>query len=75
MMGMNVSFLLDDRELRDLRRAAKARGLAIATVARTLTLRYFDVKSRERAAVGPKAKGMAKWAPPRVRVRVRGRRA
>jgi len=69
-MSANVSFLLDAREIKQLRRAAKRRGLAIATVARMLTLRYFDVQPRDRAAVGPRAKGMADWTPPSVRGRI-----
>ena len=59
--NVNVTFVLDAREIRELRRAAKERGLAVATVARALTLRYFSVKARKRAAVGPKAMGTKGW--------------
>ena len=58
---VNVTFVLDAHEIKELRRAAKRRGLAVATVARVLTLRYFKVKIRERASVGPKATETKGW--------------
>jgi hypothetical protein len=66
-MPTNVTFLLDAREIRELRRAAKKRGLAMATVARALTLNYFGVKARDRISVGPSAQGTRGWKAPRKR--------
>jgi len=51
---INITFQLDAREARELRRAA--RGVAIATVSRALTLRFFGVKATRRIGSGPGAK-------------------
>lgn len=67
MAAGNLSFWLDAREMRELRAAARKRDLAVATVARALTLRYFGIEASERSAVGPYAEGTKGWRPPRQR--------
>jgi len=57
----NVTFFCDKREFRELRRSAKRRGLAVATVARVLALRHFDVEPSVRRATGPKTQATSKW--------------
>ena len=50
-----ITFGLTGRESKDLLRAARKRGVAVATVARRLTLTYFKVKESKRRVSGPRA--------------------
>jgi len=61
----NVTFSCERVEIDALKAAAKKRGLALATVARALTLRYFKVKAVRRRALGPKARTQSRWKAPR----------
>lgn len=58
----SVAFILDARELRELRRAARREKVPMAIVARMLTLAYFGVKPRVRLALGPRAAGAKRLA-------------
>ena len=62
----NVTFVLDAREIRELRRASRKSGIAIAAVARTMTLMVFGVKASERVATGPKSEATARWLKDRA---------
>ena len=54
-----ITFGLTGRERDDLLRAAKKRGVAVATVARRLTLAYFNVWESKRRVSGPRAASTA----------------
>lgn len=69
-MTRNITFQLDARESRAVLAAAQRRGLALATVARALLLRYLGVKPSPRQKTGPNAIKMRDW---RLR-QTRGRR-
>jgi len=68
----NFSFACDVRETRELRRAAKRNGLAIATVARVMTLMVFGVRPTERVATGPRNEETAAWLARRAKGRAKG---
>lgn len=57
----NITFAVDARELRELRRAAKLSGLALATVARVMTCAVFGVRPSERKPGGPRSRVTAVW--------------
>lgn len=52
---MNITFQLFFPEARELRRQARSRKVAVATVARRLVLRHFGVTMIRRKASGPRA--------------------
>lgn len=52
-MKINISFQLNGREARELRRAARQRKQAVAPVARALTLEWFGVTMTKRQLSGP----------------------